>query len=420
MQKHTKEHAVVVGIDTMQGLQTARILSRHDIPVIGVAANPRHHACRTRVCEKIVIADTNSDRLIDHLQTIAETLTAKAVLYPCHDQCVSLISTHRTSLEDVFHIVLAEIEVVDALMDKISFYRVASELSIKVPQTTILRQPSDAIDIARELRYPCVVKPVIRTPRWNAQTMSKAFQVADEREFLSVYDKVHTWAPELMVQQWIVGDDTHLYSCNAYFDRHSTPVTSFVARKLRQWPPRVGSSCFGEEVRNDEVRDTTLRIFRETGYVGLGYIEMKQDQRTGELFAIEANVGRPTGRSAIAEAGGVDMLLAMYCDATGRNLPANLEQTYGGVKWIDLRHDVQSALYYIRKGELTIGNWLRSLRGRKAYAVFSWTDPLPFLADLWNAARVAMSQEERKRRSHARAIEAQKQAAALPNASKEE
>ncbi|MBT8077993.1 MAG: carboxylate--amine ligase [Gammaproteobacteria bacterium] len=419
MQEKRKEHAVVIGLDTMQGLQTARILASHDIPVIGVAANSRHHACRTRVCERIVVTDTSAGTLIGELLALGQSLESKAVLFPCHDHCVSLISRRREELQDLFHIMLADAAVVDMLADKISFYRFVKNLSVKVPQTHILRQPSDALDIAPRLEYPCVIKPVIRTPQWNSQTMSKAFHVADAREFLAVYEKVHGWTTELMVQQWIVGDDSHLYSCNVYFDRDSKPVTSFTARKLRQWPPRVGSSCFGEEVRNDEVRDASLRIFRQAGYVGLGYIEMKQDQRSGVHYAIEANVGRPTGRSAIAEAGGVDMLLAMYCDATGRPMPEGLEQTYAGVKWIDLRHDVQSAVFYIRNGELTVGNWLRSLRGRKAYAVFSWRDPLPFLADLWNAARIAMSREERKRRNHSRAVKSQAAAAALPSVSEE-
>ena len=47
---------IIVGLDTMQGLQAARIFARHAIPVIGVASDPRHYACSTNVCERIVIA----------------------------------------------------------------------------------------------------------------------------------------------------------------------------------------------------------------------------------------------------------------------------------------------------------------------------------------------------------------------------
>lgn len=384
----------------MQGLQTARILAGHDIPVIGLASDMTHHACRTNVCRQILRADTNSEALIDTLVDLADGLPAKSVLYPCHDQCVWLISCHRSQLEKQFHIMLADPQVVEMLMEKDSFYEFAAGISIEVPQTSILRNRNDAELIAADLPYPCVVKPVRRSPQWNARTLSKAFRVNDANEFLDVYDNVNGWAPELMVQQWIVGDDTHLYSCNCYFDRQSRLVTTFIARKIRQWPPHMGSSCYGEECRNDVVLEASVRIFNEAGYCGLGYIEMKQDARTGVHYAIEANVGRPTGRSAIAEAGGVEMLLAMYCDATGRPLPDNLTQRYRGAKWIDIRHDFQSAIFDMRNGELKFRDWVRSLVGRKAHAVFSWKDPMPFLADIRKAVSIAMSSTERARRNH--------------------
>ncbi len=142
-------------------------------------------------------------------------------------------------------------------------------------------------------------------------------------------------------------------------------------------------SSLGEEVRNDEVLDLTLRLFRSVEYHGLGYLEVKVDEDSGRHYIIEPNVGRPTGRSAIAEAGGVPILYTMYCDLVGLNLPSGREQTYGGAKWIYLARDVASSLHYLRRRELTVREWWASVKGQKAYAVFSWGDPLPFVLDLW-------------------------------------
>ena len=82
----------------------------------------------------------------------------------------------------------------------------------------------------------------------------------------------------------------------------------------------------------------------------------------------------------------------------GWPLPANLEQQYTGIKWIYLRRDFQSALYYWRRGELSLKEWYRSIRGRKAYALFSWTDPGPFLADLLRVGGLYLQREEREKR----------------------
>jgi predicted ATP-grasp superfamily ATP-dependent carboligase len=138
-------------------------------------------------------------------------------------------------------------------------------------------------------------------------------------------------------------------------------------------------------VRNDIVLEESIRLFRSVNYHGLGYVEMKRDRRTGKHFIIEPNIGRPTGRSAIAEAGGVELLYTKYCDLLNLPLPANREQKYKGVKWLYFMHDIQASFHYWKRGELTIRDWWQSIRGSKNDAVFSWNDPAPFLYHFWGA-----------------------------------
>ena len=61
-----------------------------------------------------------------------------------------------------------------------------------------------------------------------------------------------------------------------------------------------------------------------------------------------------------------------------------------GAKWIDDRRDVQAALQMMRRQELTGREWLTSMRGHRAHAVLSLTDPAPFLVDLGQSARRAL------------------------------
>jgi D-aspartate ligase len=226
------------------------------------------------------------------------------------------------------------------------------------------------------------LKPGIRTPAWEKQSKDKVYKAYSEDEFLFLYEQCSKWTDMLIVQEWIEGSDASLFSCNCYFDASSNPLVTFIARKIRQWPPEIGISCLGEECRNDIVLEESIRLFRSVNYRGLGYVEMKQDARTGKHYIIEPNIGRPTGRSAIAEAGGVDLLYAKYCDVVGLPLPASLHQRYSGVKWIYWRQDIRSALYYWRRGDLTLREWWRSWQGRKGYAVLSRSDPAPFYYDI--------------------------------------
>ena len=374
--------AVVIGLDCITGLQTARILARHGVPVIAIATDASHYCCRTRIASRLIEADTGSEALIEALERLAPSLKHRAVLYPCSDAAVLQLARHRERLAPRFHVALPDRAVVEMLMDKTRFTAFAENLGLPVPRSFVLRNRMDAERAAAELVFPCVLKPPVKTARWTQHTNAKVFRANTPGALLDVYDRCSAWADNLTVQQWVEGPDAALYSCNCYYDRRGKAAVTFVARKLRQWPPRTGTSCLGEECRNDTVLDLTRRTFDAAGFHGLGYLEVKRDARTGEHYVIEANVGRPTGRSAIAEAGGVELIYAMYCDLLGLPAPANVEQRYGGAKWIFWRQDVRSAFYYWRRGELSLRAWASSWKGRKADAVFSWSDPGPFFADL--------------------------------------
>ena len=377
-----KPYAVIVGLDNLTGLQTARILSDRGVPVIGVAGNRDHWACRTRACERVVEARIDSAALIDALETLGPTLRSRAVVVPCTDLAVMNISANRARLSPWFHIRLPEHSMVERLTDKLEFVSFALENELPIPPTFLLRSREAAEAAASSAVYPCVLKPALRSVAWDADAGGKVLRINSDAEFLSTYDRVAGLAETLIAQEWVEGTDGDLFSCNCYFDRNSQSLASFIARKIRQWPPVVGISCSGEEVRNDEVLDVSLRLFTAARYQGLGYVEMKRDKRTGRHYIIEPNIGRPTGRSAIAEGGGVELLMTMYCDAVGLPLPENRRQMYRGVKWIYLRQDLRSAWFYWRRGEITLKEYFKSIRGPKVFAIFSWRDPRPFIADL--------------------------------------
>jgi len=262
-------YAIVIGLESMQGLQTARILARHRIPVIAIAKDPKHNNCRTNVCKKIITADTDSDELIKTLEVLSSEFDQKAVLFPCEDTSVLLVSRNREKLGANYHVTLPESDVVEMMTDKISFYTYAQKHGFPIPASFFIYNRSDAEYAARNLAFPCIMKPSIRTPEWERNTTLKVFRVSNGEELLALYDQCHLWSKSLIAQEWIEGSDATLYSCNCYFDARSEPVVTFIARKLRQWPPRTGQSSLGEECRDDVVLQETVRLFRSVGYRGL-------------------------------------------------------------------------------------------------------------------------------------------------------
>jgi D-aspartate ligase len=372
-----RPYAVVIGLESIQGLQTARILARHNVPVIGLTKDLNHPYCRTNACQRILMAETEGEQLIACLQTLGPEFDQKAVLYPCGDTEVLLLSRHRQQLADWYHVVLPEPAVVELLLDKVHFYTYAQEQGLPVPPTFILESRADAERAAANLIFPCVVKPALKSSTWREHVGRKVDKLESAEALLAFYDHYAHYTETLLVQQWIAGSEENLYTCNCYFSASGQPLVTFVARKLRQWPPDVGTGSLREECRNDTALQQTVQLFANVNYRGLGYVEVKRDARSGQHFIVEPNIGRPTGGSAIAEAGGVELLYTMYCDVTGRPLPEQRQQTYGNTKWIYLNQDIRAALYHWRNGDLSLAEWGRSWRGRRFYADFSWLDLMP-------------------------------------------
>lgn len=382
--------AVVIGIDSITGLQTARILAARSVRVHGVAADRRHWGARTNACAEVVESSLSGQDLVDSLVQLGRRLDRPAVLLPCTDGAVDTLSRHRAELTDNFVLALSEHPHVELLLDKVRFARYAADHDLPMPRTEVLRDRAEAESIAASINYPYVLKPPYKTAAWLAHTNAKGFIVRDAGALLDLYDRISAWTPVVLAQEWIAGDEGELYSCNAVFGAGGRPLATFVARKVRQWPPDVGTSASGEECRNDEVLDTTIRLFGALGYRGLAYLEMKRDARTNRLLIVEPNVGRPTGRSAIAEAGGVELIYTAFCDAAGLALPAAREQKYGDAKWLDLRRDLQAAVVARRRGNLTVREWLSWVRGPKAHAIWSRRDPQPFVVDVLRASRTGV------------------------------
>lgn len=377
----------MIGLDTMQGLQYSRILHNHKIPVIGISDDPRDHGCLTNTCDKIFTCDTGNQEIIDLLLKLGPKFKNKPVIVTCIEKNVLNISKNKEKLQDYYHIKLPSSDIIELMIDKIEFTKYAQKENLPIPVTFFLNSKNEVLEAADKISYPCILKPNNRTEKWIENTTLKAFKIYNKEELISYFDKYFQWSDGMVLQEWIEGPDSNHYTCNAYFNDKSEPLVTFISRKLRQWPPKTGQGCFSEEAKNDEVLETAINLYKKVNFIGFCYLDMKLDNRTGKHLIVEPNVGRPTGRSPLAEAAGVDFLLTMYCDCIGLPLPKSRIQKYGNAKWLHLRRDIQAFLQYHKEKELTFKEWLHSLKGPKAHAVFSWSDPAPFFGDIFRVFR---------------------------------
>lgn len=396
--------AVYIGIDTMPGLQASRILSRKGVPVIGIAGDPTNHGCLTNTCYKIVYTNRENEELITTLIDIGKNLKRKAVLYTGQEKDVLIVSRNRDKLKNYYHFIFTEQDVIEMLIDKIAFYKYCIKEDLPIPKTFFLDRLEDVEKAADELNYPAILKPNYRSPKWVEHTTIKAFKIHDKHELINIYKKYKQWGDGFVVQEWIEGPDSNHYTCNCYFNQDSKPLVTFVSKKIRQWPPQVGQGCISVESKNDIVLNETLRLFKRLNFKGLCYLDMKIDERTGKYLIVEPNISRLTGRAPLAEASGVELTYTMYCDLAGLELPENVVQKYGNVKWIHIRRDLQASYIYWRDKQLTFNDWFKSWRGKKTYAIFDWKDPLPFFGDIFRIFKLYINKNERMKRHYQKSV----------------
>ena len=140
--------AIVIGLDCITGLQTARLLARRGVPVVGIASNPGHFCARTRVCREILQADTASEELLLTLEREAGRFPEPPVLFPCTDNSVRLLSAGRERLAG-YRLALPAHDVVEMLIEKPSMERYAREHGFRVPKTVEIERRRGAPRVDR-------------------------------------------------------------------------------------------------------------------------------------------------------------------------------------------------------------------------------------------------------------------------------
>src|SRR6516162_8763675 len=107
-----------------------------------------------------------TERLLDALVAFGTAQPEPPVLFYQEDGQTLLISRHRERLAKAFRFAIAESELVEDLLDKARFQALAQRRELPVP--TARRFAPTKIEPAHlGLRFPLIIKPLIRLDRWN-------------------------------------------------------------------------------------------------------------------------------------------------------------------------------------------------------------------------------------------------------------
>lgn len=375
--------AIVLGLDCLTGLQSARLLWRSGIPVVGVAEDPRSPYCRTRAAREVVGADVWGADPRPALRRWREQYRARPVLLPCSDDTVWWVDRHRSALAQEADFLIPSSDVLERTADKGNFYRHCIESGLRLTPTRFLRTEEELLGATREMGLPVVLKPPRRTRAWmEASGGRKVVRVDTVDAFLAEARRLRPTVDELIAQGWVEGGDRQMYSFYACTGSDGRALATMAVRKIRQWPPDIGVGSLAVQVDEPDVLALGRAVQSSLDFPGLICLQLKRDARTNALYVIEMNVGRPGLNLPVSHACGVEFLTLYHRAAAGLPPSDARTVTRPGVKWICWKTDLASAYRHWKRGELTLGAWLRSIRGARFAADVDWGDPLPFLLDL--------------------------------------
>jgi predicted ATP-grasp superfamily ATP-dependent carboligase len=371
--------ALVVGGDH-PGLGIVRSLGRRGIPVY-VLDDQYCISSFSRYATRVVRVDDLLDerKTVDAVLELGRRFNLRNwVLFPTRDETVAAFSRYRAELSEFFRVTTGEWASIQWAWDKKKTYELATTLDIPCPKTFNPKNADELTSLYSCL--PLAIKPAIKENFFYA-TGAKAWRADTAEELNNLYDKAarQIKPEEILIQEIIPGDGREQYSYCA-FVRDGRPHSTLTARRARQRPREFGrSASYVETVELPEIEELSERFLRAINYHGLVEIEFKRDPRDGKYKLLDVNA-RAWGFHRIGPASGVDFPYLLFADQMG--LPVEQVRANAGVGWLRLLTDIPTAFADLADGTLSLGAYFRSLRATRVEAVFSWDDPLPFLAEM--------------------------------------
>ena len=366
------------------GLGIARDMAGRGVRVVGFTSDEETYGNFTRTCEVWFTPDARQqpEKLADVLLEVAQELDG-AVIFPTSDFDVLFLDRYRAKLEPHYRLSIPPTDCLAKVMDKQALFAAARDVGVAAPKTMTVNSLEQLADAAREIGFPCVLKPVssihwrIHEDLRGGGAHAKALQARNEEELKTHYLDASSLYHNVLIQELIPGGADRLAVLGGYVDEASELLAYFTARKIIQSPDEFGTGCLVESVDVPVLYEPTARLLRSLGYRGMAEVEYKLDVVTGEYKLIEINP-RHWDWHRLGNASGVNLTWTAYCHLTGAHVERRRLHT-ASAKWIAEDTLAHYCFQHAIDGRINARKLINDLSGQRIYGIFAWSDPLPFI-----------------------------------------
>lgn len=254
---------------------------------------------------------TDSEAFVTHLKNIADRYHQEyenLILIGTNDIYVNLIITNQEALKEDYTFNYVTPELRDQLFYKKRFYQLCEKHGVDIPHTYFYDCAARE-DIPTDFEFPIIVKPsnVVEYQEKGLHVNHKLYIVKSQEELERSIQEVVAggYKDDLIIQEYIPGDDTYMWDAVYYGNRKGKGQLITLAQVvLQERAPHLIGAYTALIVRHDkEVMDKLVHLMEEIGYQGYGNFDMKYDERDGKLKVFEVNLRQGRSSSYISMCG---------------------------------------------------------------------------------------------------------------------
>lgn len=244
-----------------------------------------------------------SEKLVELAKTTFNQKDVKYLLIPCGDGYAELLSQNKEKLSPFYTFVANDYDLFKVLINKVTFYETCEKYGLPYPKTFILTREhleNGQFKQALPFDFPVALKPA-NSVEWLSiefEGRKKAFIIDNRKEFEIIVERIYHagYTSEMIVQDFIPGDDSNMRVLNVYVDHQHNVRMMCLGHPLLEDPApgSVGNYTVILPDENEQIYHDVAQFLKRINYVGFANFDMKYDSRDGiyKLFEINLRQGR--------------------------------------------------------------------------------------------------------------------------------
>lgn len=310
-----------------------------------------------------VIEDFNKEKecikaIVEYGKQLKESYE-KLILVPCSDWYMEVCIKNRDKLKGIYENVFNDYELLQSFITKDKFYELCDKYNLRYPKTIICSY-KDRKDIHKKIdfEYPIVLKPNNSNSNeylyCEFPNKKKVFIINSEEELIETINNINTstYKDNLIIQEFIPGDDTHNRVINCYSDTSGKVRMMSLGRPiLEEYAPGLmgNYAAIISEPGNHEVFHGIKNLLESIHYKGFSNFDLKYNEKTKEYYLFEINYRQ--GRSSFSvNAAGVSLAKLLVDDLVNNHFDKDIVYPNKKVLWVNVPEEV--VLEYVRNPEV--------------------------------------------------------------------